>query len=259
MFTEVFRINDQINFSFFVFSRFLYLPPTPTYSEAAATAFCIAIWGVWVPFTLGYVSIYTCLTLTIERWLAVVKPQIYRSLKCRHAILAVIVVWLWACAINITVLFRMKYDVATKKCKYVPIPQAETKLVWMDFTVQTLIPKSAMVVLYCHVCYTLKKLPSLSCNDAKLKKVTVVALVACSALIVNWLPGRITFMLSKYGIVGIDDEIHIACVMFTFLNSCVNPFLYFIFSPQYRREYVLVFAKLANCCKQAAPQVEPAQ
>ena len=89
-----------------------------------------------------------------------------------------------------------------------------------DFIVQSLVPMSAVVMLYCHVYYSLKKLPI--SRDHQLKKITLVALVSCSALIVGWIPGRI---LSKYGITQLTQvhgKLNSACVTIEFLNSCLN-------------------------------------
>ena len=232
-----------------IFSRFLYLPPTPTYSEAAGELFCRTIWVAWVAFDLGYISIYTCLALTIERWLAVARPATYNSVKPKHATYAVIFVWFWGPAVNATTLFRARYIAEEGRCAWKKLPVANKELPWMDFTLQTLAPFTAMVVLYCHIYYTMKKLPRLSCNrDVQLKRITVVALLACSALIIGWLPGRITFMLTKFGHLDANGEINITCVMITFLNSCVNPFLYGIYSPVFRNEYKQLFRKLFAVC-----------
>jgi hypothetical protein len=243
--TEPFRYSQFLN----IFSRFLYLPPTPTYSEAAGELFCRTIWSAWVAFVLGYISIYTCLALTIERWLAVLRPTTYNSVKSKHAVYALIFVWFWGPAVNATTLFRAKYIREEKRCVWTKLPVANKELPWMDFTMQSLIPFTSMVVLYCHIYYTMKRLPRLSSNrDVQLKRITVVALLACSALIIGWLPGRITFMLTKFGHLDANGEINITCVMITFLNSCVNPFLYGIYSPAFRSEYKEVFRKTFAAC-----------
>jgi hypothetical protein len=170
-------------------------------------------------------------------------------MKCRHAILAVIFVWLLGAAINVSTIFRFKYDVATKECQWVPLTVGNLKFSWMMFTLQTL-PMAIMVVLYSHVYHTLKKLPTLTFNrDNQLKRVTLISLAACSALIVGWLPGRITFLLTKYDVISVHGSIHLGCVTIAFLNSCVNPCLYGIYSHKIRQEYKMVFAKLIVCGK----------
>ena len=191
---------------------------------------------------MGYISVYTCVALTIERWFAVVKPNTYRSVKTRHAVYAVILVWFIGPAVNCSTYFRIKYDVAKKQCAWTKSPFANEELPWIALTVQSIIPYTTMVVLYSHIYYTLKRLPRLTSNrDIQLRRITVVALLACSALIVGWVPGRVTFMLTKFGHLDANGSVHFTCVMITFLNSCVNPFLYGIYSPAFRAEYKEVF------------------
>jgi hypothetical protein len=224
------------------FSRFLYLPPTPTYDDTAGEVFCQTIWSGRFAFDMGYISVYTCLALTIERWFAVVKPTTYRSAKSKHAVYAVILVWFIGPTVNCSTFFRIKYNAEEKQCTWTTIPFAEKELPWISLTVQSIIPYTAMVVLYSQIYYTLKKLPRLTSNrDIQLRRITVVALLACSLLILGWLPGRITFMLTKFGLLDPNGSIHFTCVMITFLNSCVNPFLYGIYSPAFRAEYKEVF------------------
>ena len=236
-------------------SRFLYLPPTPTYSETAAKIFCLMVWSGQNAFHMGYISIFTCVLFTIERWIAVVKPKTYRSLKPKHAVVAVIFVWFWGIAVNSTPFFRIKYDPDKNLCRWTPLPFATRVMPWISLTVQSIIPYTTMVVLYTHIYIRMKNLPQISSNrtrDTQLKKVTVVALSACSALIIGWLPGRITFMLSKYGYVHPNSILHTSFVMTTFCNSCVNPALYGMCSSKFRAEYKIVFNKLSKLCGTSA-------
>ena len=94
---------------FLIFSRYLYLPDMPE-NKFAATLFCSTIWNACILFGLGYVSIYTCLVLTFERWLAVVKPNTYRKMKAKHAVAVIAVVWFWGLLVQATTLFRGKPD-----------------------------------------------------------------------------------------------------------------------------------------------------
>ena len=230
-------------------SRFLYLPPTPAYSETAAEIFCLTIWSGTFFFILGYISIFTCVSLTIERWIAVVKPNTYRSVKPKHGIVAVILAWICGIAVSASTFFRLKYDPDKNTCRWMPLPFAATEAPWIDLTVQSIIPFTTMVVLYTHIYFRMKNLPQISSNsNSQLRKVTVVAVLACSALIIGWLPGQITFMLSKFGYLHPNGIIHTSCVMITFCNSCVNPALYGMCSPRFRAEYKVVFNKAFGLC-----------
>lgn len=70
-------VSDALAAVFIIFSRFVYVPPIPS-SHTTAYLYCTLLWGGYILFALGYISIYTCLVLTFERWMAVVKPQAYR-------------------------------------------------------------------------------------------------------------------------------------------------------------------------------------
>ena len=101
--------TDVITAIFLIFSRYLYLPDMPA-NKISATLFCSTIWNACILFGLGYVSIYTCLVLAIERWLAIVKPNIYRKTKPSQAVIIVGFVWFWGLLIQATTLFRAKPD-----------------------------------------------------------------------------------------------------------------------------------------------------
>ena len=71
-----------------------------------------------------------------------------------------VLVWVLGTAANMSVFFRFKYVEATKQCQYVLLSQGNLIMAWVDFMVQTLLPMSTMVLLYCHMYYTLKKFSS---------------------------------------------------------------------------------------------------
>lgn len=112
---------------------------------------------------------------------------------------------------------------------------------WTDL--QSIIPYTTMY----HIYFRMKNLPQISSSrDFHLKKVTIVAMLTCSALIIGWLPGRITFTLSKFGYLHASSIIHTSCQLITFCNSCVNPWLYGMYSRKFREEYKIVFNKVLH-------------
>lgn len=226
-----------------VISRYLYLPPTPD-GEIQREMFCRTIWSAWVLFTLGYISIYTCTALTFERWLAVTRPQTYRAIKPAQAIKAVIFVWLWGITINITTLFRAKFIPAKQSCSWTALSVANDVFPWIDFTLQSIIPFVTMVVLYIHILHRMKQLPVMSTEHQPIKKITMVALAASTTIIIGWIPSRISFMLSKYGIVDPNSLSHYCLIMLSLANSCWNPALYGIYSSQFRKEYIKIYKKV---------------
>ena len=148
---------------------------------------------------------------------------------------------------NLTTLFRAKYDDEKQKCTWTPLDTGNDELPWLDFTLQSIIPFATMILLYSHIIYTLRKMSLVVVQqNYSVKKVTIVALAASLAIIIGWLPSRISFLLSKFGYVNPGSVLHFCLVMLAFINSCVNPFLYGIYSSDFRKEYKSIFSEVVS-------------
>lgn len=238
-------VTDVLAATFLVFSRYLYLPPTPQ-AEISREIFSRIIWTAFGAFTLGYISVYTCLALTIERWLAVAKPSIYRSIRPHHATKAVILVWIWGILLNIGVLFRATFSKTKQHCTWKVVNFAHDELPWVGLLLQTIFPVTLMVIFYSHIIYTMKSFPNTSVSHRRsTTRATITALAASSALIIGWLPSRITFTMAKQGMVDPNGRFHYSLVVLGFSNSCINPILYGIYSYQFRKEYKKILRKLS--------------
>lgn len=244
-------VTDIITAVALVFSRYIYLPPMPE-SEVAQDMYCKIIWSSRLLFMLGYISVYTCLALSVERWFAVVKPVVYQTFKPHHAIKTVLAIWIWGLAISVPPTFRTKHDRVENKCFFTTLSVANQELLWLEFSLQSVIPIASMVILYCHILYTLKRLPTTShIRTRALKRVTVMSVMASSALIIGWMPARINLILIQYGLFIKSQRFLVqnCLVILVFSNSCVNPFLYGIYSSQFRKEYKFLFKKLISKVK----------
>ena len=249
-------VTDIMTSIMLVFSQFLYLPPMPD-GVTAREIYCKTIWSGWILFTFGYISIYTCLALTIERWLAVIKPHIYCAVKPVHAIKAVALVWVVGITTNISTIFRVKYHKVKQECSWTPLNIGNKELPWLDFTLQSIIPFSTMVVLYSHIIYSLRRRPFQDVGRGHpLRKITLVAVVACSALIVGWLPSRVSFMLSKFDYINPSGLLHFCLVMLAFSNSCVNPFLYGLHTSEFWGGYKAIFYDFVVSCNGGSTSVK---
>ena len=243
-------VTDVVTVFFLVFSRFLFLPPVPDGNQISREIFCRTIWSALVLFDLFYISLYTAVVLTVERWLAVVKPLVYRSMKPHHAVKAVVFVWVWGILINLTTVFRAKFNEAKQKCTWTSLNVANDELSWFDFTLQTLIPFFVITFLYSHILYTMRNNSNIGLSRRQsIKRATVVAFTASSAMVCATVPSRVTFMLSKVGIVDPNGLLHFSLVTLSLCNSFFNPILYGIYSSQFRSEYKVIFWNLYGKCQ----------
>jgi hypothetical protein len=116
-----------------------------------------------------------------------------------------------------------------------------------------------MVALYSHMLYKVKKMPYLLQGRGAdiTKRITILALAASCALIIGWLPSRVSFMLSKLNLNDANGLVHFWLVVFSFSNSFVNPILYGIYSTEFRNEYKMLLRKMLRLKgASVSPEVE---
>ena len=249
MFIINLTVSDLIAGILILFSRFVFQPQTPE-NNASAMTYCFLLWGGYILFGCGLVSAHTCLMLTIERWLAIVKPLFYRRVKPRHAKLTIAVVWIWSFLINSTVFFSVSANVDTRSCYWVDPKTGRVFFAFIEISMSSVLPFSLIVILYSHIYYKVHKMKNVQKNK---KRLTIIALAASMALIVGWLPTKISFML-RYTSVGgkhLGGAVHLVLVMLSLSNSFINPFLYGIYSSKFRDEYKEllsnIMCKLTKC------------
>lgn len=242
-------LTDLTTAIFLVFSRFLYLPTMPD-AQPDAFLICNILWGGYILFGLGYVSVYTCLLLTIDRWLAVVKPHLYRRLNMKHTTVIIIVVWMWAFFINSTVFLSVTENFQEGKCEWKRPKIGNIILPLLEISVACIIPFSVTILLYLHISFKIKRISMFSIGARVVRKrLTIIAFVASIALIVGWLPTKISYMMrfTSVGAIHLQGTAHFVFIMMSLGNSCVNPILYGICSSKFRREYWKILNKIV--CK----------
>ncbi|XP_028398871.1 neuropeptide FF receptor 1-like isoform X2 [Dendronephthya gigantea] len=232
-------VSDFLAGIFILFGRFVFQPPIPENYSNAMT-YCYLLWGGFLLFGCGYVSIYTCLVLTIERWLAIVKPHFYRRIKAKHAMVTITFVWAWAFLINATVFFSVKADFDRRACYWLDPKAGRAFFAFVEISMSSVLPFAIIIFLYLHIYYKVRRMKNLRKNNEDFKRrLTIIALAASIALIVGWLPTKISFML-RYTSVGgkhLGGAAHLVFIMLSLSNSFINPVLYGLYSSKFRDEY----------------------
>jgi magnesium-transporting ATPase (P-type) len=233
-------VSDVLAGVFLIFNRFLYLPEMPK-TQPVAYLFCTFLWGGYILFGLCYVSVYTCLALTIERWFAVVKPHIYRRIKAKHVQITLIFVWLWAFLINSTVFISVDENLQKRKCEWVEPNVGKNAFPILEISFSCIVPFSIIICLYSHIIWKIRQMNNFlaqSKHDYK-RRITVIGLAASAALVLGWTPVKVSFMLRYTGVGGkhLQGPLHLIFIMLALSNSFVNPILYGIYSSKFRHEY----------------------
>ena len=120
--------------------------------------YCRIVWSHFIPFSLGITSVYTCLVLAIERWLAVFRPIIYKAQFGMRTMQALIFfTWIAGIVFESPVIPRVEgYQDpnATKaNCKWTveTNPRRSWALAIVLFVGQTFLPCSVIVLAYLHI------------------------------------------------------------------------------------------------------------
>ena len=210
-----------------------------------------------------YVSIYTLVLMSLDRYLAVVHPV--SSLKIRtkdNACIVVAITWVFFLLCHTPLLFQyghyeyVYYGELRSACTNVKsIEQPEiSKMFFASFLgFGYLLPLSLICVLYGLM---LRRLlygvvpgggPRTS-NSRPRKRVTRLVVIVVVVFAICWLPIQIIFMLQHFGNYStsiLSAGIQMVANCLAYMNSCVNPVIYTFLSETYRN----AFTKLLGCDK----------
>ena len=247
-------ISDVLAAVFLVFSRFVYLPLTP-HEQSKAYLYCSFLWGGYILFALGYVSVYTCLVLTIERWMAIVKPQAYGRLKKKQTLIGIVLIWIWGFILNGPVFLSTKAETTleNKTCRFVHLKTGWIIFPLLQVFFTCFLPCTVIISLYMHIFYKINRMPLFLRGAAGVsmkKRLTMIALVASSVLIIGWLPTQVSYFLNlvtSTNVLRYNTNLYNIFIMMTFVNCLVNPILYGVFSSRCRKEYISVLRGILVC------------
>ncbi len=120
--------------------------------------YCRIVWSHFIPFSLGITSVYTCLVLAVERWLAVFRPVIYKlKFGMRTMQTLILCTWFAGIAFESPIIPRVEGyqdpNTTTAKCKWIveTNQQQSWTLAIVLFAGQTFIPCCLIVLAYVHI------------------------------------------------------------------------------------------------------------
>jgi hypothetical protein len=95
------------------------LPESPLLGQF----YCSVIWSRYVAFALAITSVYTCLMLALDRWVAVFRPMSYRRFSISAKVIAAMLIlpWFAGFGFEINSALNVKYveeNNGTRVCKW---------------------------------------------------------------------------------------------------------------------------------------------
>ncbi|XP_028654774.2 trace amine-associated receptor 13c-like [Erpetoichthys calabaricus] len=203
---------------------------------------------------LTTVSMLNLAVIAIDRYLAICSPMFYTiRITVRFACYCVVVVWLVTLSYISAMVFSngntegvIGVDPCPGDCVFV------LNLTWgtTDLVCSFIMPVSLMVTLYTKIIIIAKRhakaisvqqrvqlhnnMPPLKKSEAKASKtlgIVVLVFLLC------WLPFYICTILNQFISYPVPSFVFCACLWLAFLNSGINPIIYALFYPWFRKSF----------------------
>ena len=165
--------------------------------------YCKFLWSRWMLFSLGTVSVYTCLFLTIERWTAICRPFKYRArFASKHLTGFILLIWFLGCVTCPVAGIEAKFiptnsNQTSPSCRMSPVAGGNLigLVTIISVSAKFVIPSVIIVVLYLLAILKIMKndreIQAQSTRDRMVKSVTKMAATASVVLVLCWLPNQV--------------------------------------------------------------------
>ena len=206
--------------------------------------FCRIIWSRVFVFQLVVFSAYIVLFLTAERWFAVLKPHKYNDIFNQKRVIGYIIFsWVWSFALTGPGMLEIAYSLSRDKiCEfrfYLPGSLFRVLTSIFQVTMKLFFPCLVIISLYIHmIVHTNRSTAASPESKAKLRsKLTRMIGAASFMLVICVIPNQIYLVFAQAGKAKIDTAPHHIVSALTFVNSCVNPFVYGLSNRNFRQRY----------------------
>lgn len=250
---------DEINKNFLFYSTAILLIATPGFVAAEplfsipenfwGDMFCGLLANRYLLFAMAKVSILLVTFLAVERWYCVMRPIEYKiHFGRKRRILYIVVSWLISCTLQVHKIFDK--ELVGDECVTVEAPYGEQGsqafIAIYSFT-NFMIPCLVTWFTFTHIKFRMPDAPNATQHNKhrKIQQKMVLRLCALTAAVLNlcWLPAQVSYTLSPSGITDIKSTLHQSWHVIAFLNSCLNPLIYWYFHKEYKREFMKLFCR----------------
>ncbi|XP_014672616.1 PREDICTED: allatostatin-A receptor-like [Priapulus caudatus] len=191
-------------------------------------------------------AIYTLLLMAVERYLVALDPTKSRRRFCLASMAAI-----WIVFGTLTTLYALRHTTVYSRAltpggqrKTYCLPRGLSLRIFFGFMfgIGYVVPLIVIAALYVAILFLISRSGrSVTCYG-QMKRATLPLAALVIAFGVAWLPYYVISLESLYGELWIRssvhaDWIHLLATVSAYLHACVNPLIYALFSPVFRRRF----------------------
>lgn len=217
----------------------------PVLNGVAGELFCRLVYSQYFVYALGKVSVFTVVTMSLERWYAVLKPLQYKlKFERKRMNMYILLVWILGFGCVGFIPFGRVFNSVTNQCVWSWAPFQREILITLYPLLTFFTPSAIACLTILHIYVLIKRSRFRETENRNLRtkrKLLRLCSIVVIMLTLCWLPNQLYYVLSAYDITTLETPFHYFTIVLAMSNSSLNPWVYCFSNGQIKRGVLSLF------------------